>query len=103
MEYYEKLLNESLYGNDDALADLKFEAGAGNTEAQYYLALFYERTGGKHDPDYLYWIDKYQDSLKRDERLYQMYGYPTPTVDFHELFDNFNIVHGIFSIVSFML
>ena len=56
--YNERLMEESLRGNDYALDELMSNAGAGSAEAQYYLALFYERTGGIHDPDYSYWIEK---------------------------------------------
>ena len=59
MGYNEKLMNESLKGDDDALKELTFNAGAGDCEAQYYLALYYARACGHlHDPDYHYWLEK---------------------------------------------
>lgn len=57
--YNEKLMNESLSGDDDALEELKFNAGAGDCEAQYYLAMYHANINGHlHDPDYHYWLEK---------------------------------------------
>ena len=59
MKYNERLLNESLQGNYDSLEELKFNAGSGDCEAQYFLAMYYAKTCGHlHDPDYHYWLEK---------------------------------------------
>ena len=59
MVYNERLMNESLYGNDDSLKEMKFNAGSGDCEAQYFLAQYYAKACGHlHDPDYLYWLEK---------------------------------------------
>lgn len=59
MGYNERLMNESLKGDDDALKELEFYAGAGDCEAQYYLAMYHANACGHlHDPDYHYWLEK---------------------------------------------
>ena len=59
MGYNERLMNESLKGNDDSLEVLKFNAGSGDCEAQYFLAIYYARLCGHlHDPNYHYWLEK---------------------------------------------
>ena len=63
MGYNERLMNESLKGDDDSLNELKFNAGSGNCEAQYYLAMFYARACGHlHDHNYHYWLEKSKDN-----------------------------------------
>ena len=52
--YYEKLLNEAMSGDKDSLKELMSNAGSGNAEAQYYLALYYGNM--KDNDNYLYWI-----------------------------------------------
>lgn len=58
MEYCETLLERSLNGEREALKELMSIAGAGDAKAQYYLALYYEKTRGKDDSDCQYWIKK---------------------------------------------
>ena len=59
MEYNKRLMNSSIMGDDDALDELKFNAGSGDCEAQYYLAIYYKETSRSvHDPDYQYWLEK---------------------------------------------
>ena len=59
MEYNERLMTESLKGDDDSLDELKFNAGSGDCEAQYFLAMYYARVCGHlHDPNYHYWLEK---------------------------------------------
>lgn len=59
--YNERLMNESLKGNDDSLNELKFYAGSGDCEAQYFLAMYYAKACGHlHDPNYHYWLEKSQ-------------------------------------------
>ena len=59
MVYNERLMNESLQGNDDSLKELKYNAGSGDCEAQYFLAMFYANASGSlHDPNYCYWLEK---------------------------------------------
>ena len=54
--YYEKLLNEAMSGDKDSLKELMSNAGSGNAEAQYYLALYYGNM--KDNDNYLYWMEK---------------------------------------------
>lgn len=59
MDYNERLMIESLKGDDDALKELKFNAGAGDCEAQYYLAMYFAKAYGHlHDVNYHYWLAK---------------------------------------------
>ena len=56
-------MNQSLCGNKDSLEELKFNAGSGNSEAQYFLAIYYAKTCGHlHNSDYLYWLNKSQEN-----------------------------------------
>lgn len=102
MDYFEKLLKESLNGDNDSLAELKYEAGAGNTKAQYNLALFYKETNwGVHDSDYLYWIEKYQESMKRDKILWD-YCSSNPSFDIQDLLGYFSKAHKVYSVLSLL-
>ena len=57
--YNNRLMNESLKGIYDSLDELKFNAGSGDCEAQYFLAMYYARVCGHlHDPNYHYWLEK---------------------------------------------
>ncbi|MBQ6681972.1 MAG: DUF805 domain-containing protein [Prevotella sp.] len=59
MSYYERLFYEALEGNKDSFKELKFYAGSGNAEGQYYFALYYaETTHNDLDEDYIYWMEK---------------------------------------------
>lgn len=59
MSYYERLYNEALEGNKDSFKELKFYAGSGNAEGQYYFALYYAAiTHNDLDEDYIYWMEK---------------------------------------------
>ena len=78
MGYNERLMNESLKGDDDSLDELKFYAGSGDCEAQYFLAMYYARACGhwknpKKTDTYLVWgipnITKRQQVL-----IYNRYG-----------------------------
>ena len=52
-------MNEALHGCKGSFKDLYSYSGAGNAEAQYYLALYYAKANGsEHDPDYQYWMEK---------------------------------------------
>lgn len=55
MKYNERLLHEALEGNKDSFKELKFNAGAGDAEAQYYYAQYYAKVS---DEDFRYWIRK---------------------------------------------
>jgi uncharacterized membrane protein YhaH (DUF805 family) len=55
MGYNERLLHEALQGNKDSFKELKFNAGAGDAEAQYYFAQYYAKVS---DDDFRYWIRK---------------------------------------------
>ena len=55
MKYNERLLHEALDGNKDSFKELKFNAGAGDAEAQYYFAQYYAKV---NDGDFRYWIKK---------------------------------------------
>ena len=55
----ERLMTESLKGDGDSLDELKHNAGSGDCEAQYFLAMYYARVCGHlHDPNYHYWLEK---------------------------------------------
>ena len=43
MGYNERLMTESLKGDEDSLDELKYNAGSGDCEAQYFLAMYYAR------------------------------------------------------------
>ena len=63
MGYNERLMNESLKGDDDSLDELKFYAGSGDCEAQYFLAMYYAKSCGHlHNSDYWYWLEKSQEN-----------------------------------------
>ena len=55
----ERLMTESLKGDEDSLDELKYNAGSGDCEAQYFLAMYYARVCGHlHDSNYHYWLEK---------------------------------------------
>lgn len=59
MNNYEQLMQEALKGNKGAYKDLYSNAGSGNAEAQYYLALYYsKKNGSEKDGDCQYWMKK---------------------------------------------
>ena len=55
MRYNERLLHEALQGNKDSFKELKFNAGSGDAEAQYYFAQYYAKDS---EEDFRYWIKK---------------------------------------------
>lgn len=61
MKYNEQLTQKALQKDKGALEELKFNAGSGSAEAQYYLAMYYQ-TKSNDDVDqienYQYWIQK---------------------------------------------
>lgn len=54
--YFERMANEALNGNKDSFKELYRSSGAGNAEAQYYLAIYYKSKNNINE--YRYWIDK---------------------------------------------
>ena len=55
MSNYEELMQEASQGNKNAFRELYSYAGAGITEAQYYLALYYKAVKGcAPDSDYAF-------------------------------------------------
>ena len=59
MSCYERLFYEALEGNKDSFKELRFYAGSGNAEGQYYFALYYaETTHNDLDRNYIYWMEK---------------------------------------------
>ena len=61
MGYNENLYKSAVAGDKSSFKELEFNAGSGDTEAQYYLALCYaERKGGQ--ADYEYWMKKAADN-----------------------------------------
>ena len=87
MGYNERLMTESLKGDDDSLEELKFNAGAGDCEAQYFLAMYYARVCGHlHDPNYHHWL--YEDATR---------------VDFELTLDGFSKASHILSLLSLFL
>lgn len=60
---YEQLMQEAINGNKSAYKDLYSNAGSGNAEAQYYLAIYYKEVKGVGlDSDYAYWMKKAKDN-----------------------------------------
>lgn len=84
--YNERLMNESLHGNDDSLKELKFNAGSGDCEAQYFLAMYYAKTYGHlHDQNYHYWLEKSKEN-----------GYvPGVSVPVYDVYDNDGMSFGL--------
>ena len=63
MNNSEQLMRDASHGNKNAFKELYSNAGSGNAEAQYYLALYYKETKGTTaDSDYAYWIKKAKDN-----------------------------------------
>lgn len=63
MSNYEQLMQEAINGNKSAYKDLYSNAGSGNAEAQYYLAIYYKEVKGcGPDSDYAYWMKKAKDN-----------------------------------------
>lgn len=55
--YNERLMQEALKGSNSSYKELLSNAGSGNAEAQYYLALYYKEVKGSGpDSDYAYWM-----------------------------------------------
>ena len=71
MRYNERLLHEALQGNKGSFKELKFNAGAGDAEAQFYFAQYYAK---ESDDDFRYWIKKsiinnrYFEKIEEQER-----------------------------------
>ena len=61
MNNYEQLMQDASHGNKNAFKELYSNAGSGNAEAQYYLALYYKESKGS-DSDYAYWMNKSKDN-----------------------------------------
>ena len=75
MGYNERLMTESLKGDEDSLDELKYNAGSGDCEAQYFLAMYYARACGhlKKMDTYLEWV--IPNITKRQQVLiYNRYG-----------------------------
>lgn len=58
MDYNENLMREALNGKQGSFNELKSNADAGDAEAQFFIALYYEKTGGINNPDCQYWMKK---------------------------------------------
>ena len=64
---FERLAKEASNGNKDSFKELYDYSGAGNADAQYYLAIYYKKN---NDIDnYRYWMDKaasygYEEAIK---------------------------------------
>lgn len=58
MDYNENLMQEALKGKQSSYKELKGNANAGSAEAQFFIALYYEKTRGVGDPDCQYWMKK---------------------------------------------
>lgn len=70
MTYYEKLQEDAMTGNRDAINELESRAGAGDNEAQYYLAYYYA-TRKKCDTSLFdYWIEKAAKNGNNNARKY---------------------------------
>ena len=103
MGYNERLMNESLKGDDDSLDELKFYAGSGDCEAQYLLAMYYARACGHlHDPNYHYWLEK---SKKNgyvpgvgDTKHYE----EATSIDLQSIWDTFSKASHLATLFSFL-
>ena len=104
MSYNERLMNESLQGNDDSLKELKYNAGSGNCEAQYFLAKYYANVCGHlHDPNYHYWLEKSNENGYvpgvGDTKHYE----DVTTIDLNLIWNGFSKASHMFSLLSFFL
>ena len=104
MGYNERLMTESLKGDDDSLEELKFNAGAGDCEAQYFLAMYYARVCGHlHDPNYHHWLEKSKENGYvpgvGDTKHYE----DATRVDFELTLDGFSKASHILSLLSLFL
>ena len=104
MGYNERLMNESLQGNDDSLKELKYNAGSGNCEAQYFLAKYYANACGHlHDPNYHYWLEKSKENGyvpgAGDTKHYE----EVTSTDLHLICKGFSKASHMFSLLSFFL
>lgn len=102
----ERLMNEALKGNDDALKELKYYAGSGDCEGQYFLAMYYAKVSGHlHHPDYHYWLEKskkngYIPGVGKP-KLDEDYG-GMPTIREIPLFEQLNLASHIWSLLSLL-
>lgn len=81
--YNERLMQEALKGSKSSYKELLSNAGSGNAEAQYYLALYYKEVKGSGpDSDYAYWMNKSKDNgyVAAQNRTI-----PEPTTEIKEL------------------
>ena len=104
MGYNERLMNESLKGDDDSLDELKFNAGSGDCEAQYFLAKYYANACGHlHDPNYHYWLEKSKENGYvpgvGDTKHYE----DVTSIDLHLIWNGFPKASHMFSLLSFFL
>lgn len=61
MKQYEELMEKALCDSKDAFEELLSNAGGGNAEAQYYLALYYQEVAKSdliQETNYQYWMQK---------------------------------------------
>lgn len=104
MCYNERLMNESLKGDDEALKELKLYAGSGDCEAQYFIALYYARSCGHlHDPDYHYWQEKskengYEPGVGNTNNYYGM----EPRIGLQLTWNEINVFSHLLSLLSLL-
>lgn len=96
-------MNESLHGNDDSLKELKFYAGSGDCEAQYFLAMYYAKVCGHlHDPDYWYWLEKSKENGYVPGVGKPIYGYYGDKISFGLTWENFSWFSHLLSLFSYL-
>ena len=62
MGYIENLYKGAVSGDKSSFKELEYNAGAGDAEAQFYLAQYYaDKKGGKNS-NYEYWVKKAADN-----------------------------------------
>ena len=103
MSYNERLMTESLQGNDDSLKELKYNAGSGNCEAQYFLAKYYANACGHlHDPNYHYWLEKSKENGYVPGVGDTNYYEDGARIDLRLIWDGFSKASHLLSLVSFL-
>ena len=103
MGYNERLMTESLKGDDDSLDELKFYAGSGDCAAQYFLAMYYARACGHfHDPNYHYWLEKSKENgyvpSVGDTKQYE----DATSIDVQSIWDGLNYASHLATLLSFL-
>ena len=103
MGYNENLMNKALHGDKGSLEELKSNAGSGDCEAQYFLAMYYARVCGHlHDPNYHYWLEKSKENGYvpgvGDTKHYE----EATSIDLQSIWDGLSNATHLATILSFL-